>query len=584
MADDVIVCEDLSYAYPKQHGFALTDVTLRVRRGEFVGVVGPTGAGKSTLCLALNGIVPHFHGGEFYGSVTVCGLDTADHPTHRLARHVGMIFEDPEMQLTAPSVLAEVAFALENLRFPAPEIRRRVSDALRAVRLDGTEAKHPHQLSGGQKQRLAIASAFALQPEVLVLDEPTSQLDPVGTDEVFELARELNREHGVTIVLVTHVAEAVAEHADRVVLLAAGRVVADGAPDDVLGDVDLLRAHDLRPPDVVELFHRLFPDGCDGGYPTTLEAAVRRYRDLRPPIALHVTPVPAPPPEGAGVAPPVSAPTPVPAEPALAARGLAFAYPDGTAALDGIDLDIGHGEYVAIVGQNGAGKSTLVKHFLHLLDATSGEVRVGGEPVDRYEVSDLARRIGYVSQNPDHQIFTDSVEQEVSFALTALRTPPDEVATRVAEALDELQLGWARERHPLTLSKGDRARVVIAAVLAMRPEVLVFDEPTIGQDHAGARAIMHLTRQLHRAGRTVVLITHHLYLLPGYAERLVVMGRGRVLFDGPLREAYHRPDVLADTFLRPPQLVRFLQAVAPPDGAPLRAVSVDELAPAIPAG
>lgn len=570
MPESVVELEDLSFGYPDAGRLALRDVTLRIGRGEFVGLVGPTGSGKTTLCLTLNGIVPNLYGGDFYGSAKVAGLDTLEHPTHELARYVGMVFEDPEMQLTASTVADEVAFALENLRMPVPEIRRRCSEALAAVRLEGLEGKHPHQLSGGQKQRLAIASALALEPQVLVLDEPTSQLDPVGAEEVFAVARELNRSRGIAILFVSHATEEIAEYADRVVLLSGSKIVAEGPPRELFQDVGLLRAHDVRPPEVTEAFHRMLGDAAHAPYPVTVEDALKQYAEARPPIRLRA----ATDAEAGNAERPPDRTGPV----LLRARDLRYSYDDGTEALKGVSLEIREGEYVAIVGQNGAGKSTLVRQFIHLLEATSGEVEVSGENVNGYPVSELARHIGFVSQNPDNQIFCKTVEQEVAFALVNLGFPKDEVRRRVSEALEEMELGWAADRHPLTLSKGDRSRIVIAAVLAMRPQALIFDEPTTGQDYKGARAIMDLTRELHRSGRTVVVITHHLYLLPGYAERLILMSQGRITLDAPLREAFYETEKLRETFLKPPQMVRFVEAIRS-EAAP-RLVTPSELAPA----
>jgi energy-coupling factor transport system ATP-binding protein len=395
---------------------------------------------------------------------------------------------------------------------------------------------------------------------------------------VFELVAGLN-EQGVTVILVTHVTEAVADHADRVAVLVDGRTWALGTPQEIFQDTAALRDIGIRPPEVTEALQRLFPiPAVDlGSFPIRLSDAVDTYRTLRPePMSANGAAPQGQPPSSH------SAPDPEPARsertPVLSCRDLVHTYPDGTQALRGLDLDIYEGDYVAIVGQNGAGKSTLVRHFLHLLKRTSGSVHIQGQTVDDFEVSDLAHRIGYVSQNPDNQIFTDSVEDEVAFALRNLGTPPDEIDATVGRVLDEMRLGWARDRHPVTLSKGDRARVVIAAVLAMDPSILVFDEPTIGQDYLGATAILDLTRQLHAGGRTVVLITHHLYLLPGYAERLIVMGKGSVLSDGPLRDGYYAERTLEETFLRAPQLVRFAQSVAGSDSLVERPLTVDELA------
>jgi energy-coupling factor transport system ATP-binding protein len=247
----------------------------------------------------------------------------------------------------------------------------------------------------------------------------------------------------------------------------------------------------------------------------------------------------------------------------------------------GVSIDIHRGEYVAIVGQNGGGKSTLVRHFLHLLTATSGQVKVFGKDAITYQVSDLAQQIGYVSQNPDHQIFSDSVEREVAFALINLRFPKDEVHRRVDMVLKEMKLDWAADRHPLTLSQGDRSRIVVAAILAMKPEVLIFDEPMTGQDYQGALAILELTRELHRAGKTIIIITHHLYLLPGYAERLLVMGKGQLLLDAPLRQAFYETAKLGETFLRAPQIIRLAEAMQADLELKLQPLTAEELEAAV---
>ena len=563
MTEEIIVIKDLSYRYERSEEMALREINLRVKRGEFLAVMGPTGAGKTTLCLTLNGIVPHFYGGDFYGSVEVCGLDSVEHHTYELAQRVGMVFEDPETQLTAPTVANEVAFPLENVCVPAAEMHERVAHALETVRLAGLDEKHPHQLSGGQKQRLAIAAALALRPSVMVLDEPTSQLDPVGTDEVFSVVRDLNRELGMTIVLVSHASEEVAEYADRVILLSKGEIAEAQTPQRFFQGVELLTKHELRPPDVTSAFALLQPNGAGGitEYPVTLDDAVRCCRSLKPSLRYRdVAHQDGERKDGAKTV--------------LQTRDLHYTYPDGTEALRGVTLDVGAGEYVAIVGQNGGGKSTLVKHFLHLLTATEGEVRVRGKNVNQYEVSDLAKHIGFISQNPDNQIFSDTVEKEVSFALKQLKYSKEEIEARVTDALRQMRLEWAIERHPLSLSKGDRSRIVVAAILAMKPEILIFDEPTTGQDYAGSRAILELTQELHEAGKTIIVITHHLYLLPGYAERLLVMGKGKLLLDTDLRSGFYATEKLNESFLTAPQIVqlaKMMQEEAPVRLRPLTA-------------
>jgi len=552
MDHDPIVCiENLSYQYPRSPGLVLRDINLSIHKGEFLGIIGPTGGGKTTLCLALNGIVPQFYGGRFFGQVTVAGMDTVDNPIHLLAQHVAMVFQDPETQLIANSVENEVAFGLENVRVPRNEIQKRIRWALETVRLDAMEEKHPSELSGGEKQRLSIAAALALQPEVLILDEPTSQLDPLGKQQVFATIRELNAHLGITVILVSHASEEIAEFVDRVALLANGELVDVDIPSRIFAHADLLRQHAIRPPQVASFYMELRDRGFEPpSIPVTLEEAARAYEPMRTLIEVNPLAVPSEASEEAF------------GSVVLSAQGVEHVYPDGTKALRGVSLDVREGEYLVVVGQNGAGKTTLVKHFLHLLEATAGRVLLSGQDVSDLEVSEVAQRVGFVAQNPDNQIFNTTVEAEVAFALQNLGIAGPELAERVEESLLTMGLADYRTWHPLSLPKGDRARLVIAAMLAMQPDVLIFDEPTTGQDYYGAKRILDVTRQLHQAGKTVIVITHHLYLVPGYAERVVVMGKGVILLDAPIRKAFHEAALLRSTYLAPPQIVQFAQHIA----------------------
>ena len=548
MPDSIAIIKDVSYKYPRSTDFVLSDINLDIKKGEFLGLIGPTGAGKSTLCMALNGIVPQFYGGRFFGSVTVSDLDTLEHPISELANYVGQVFEDPETQLISTSVENEIAFALENLKVPREEIIARIPGVLEAVRLEGTEDKHPHELSGGQKQRLAIAAAIAVQPDLLIFDEPTSQLDPVGTEEVFQTALELNRELGMTIVMASHSAEEMAAYTDRVALLSNGQIAQVGRPDEIYSDIENLIINELRPPQVARTFYHIQQAGIHvPTIPVSMDEGIPAIKALNQQYPFQEIELNGPP-KTTG-------------DPLLSVKDLGYVYPDGTRAIHGISLDIREGEYVLIIGQNGAGKSTLVKHFLKLLEPTRGVVSVDGKLTAELEVSELARKIGYVAQNPDNQIFNSSVTDEISFALKNLDYPEDEVNARTEESLRSMGLEDVRDMHPLSLPKGDRARLVIAAILAMQPEIIIFDEPTTGQDYKGAKYILEISKELHEMGRTVIVITHHLHLMPDYAERVIVMGKGEVLHDSDIRTAYHETDLLRSTYLTAPQSVQLAQAM-----------------------
>lgn len=564
--EGLITFDSVTYRYPGMALPALDNIRLEISRGEFVGLIGATGAGKSTFCQALNGIVPQFFGGEFSGSIRIGGDDTIDVPTSRLAARIGMVFEDPETQITATTVEAETAFALENLNVPTAEIRRRVDLALASVGLSGQELKHPANLSGGQKQRLAIAAALALAPDIIVLDEPTSQLDPIAARDVFAILLRLNREEGLTLVVASHASEELAEAADRILLMDAGSVVEEGPPDRLFADIARLKHCFVRPPEIAQTFGvlaRLSPQAVPEQPPVTLDAAIAAIGplNLRPKSSGRGPDSPVV--RDAGTA-------------ALSVHALKHTYPDGTVSLRGIDLDIRQGSFTGIVGQNGSGKSTLVRHFLKLLDAPAGAVKVQGDDVAAFKVSDLARRIGYVAQNAHQQIFCDRVDKEVGFALTMQKRDKAEVHAAVERSLAAMELGWAADRHPISLSRGDSLRVAIAAVLALDPEILIFDEPTTGQDWRGALAIMEILRSLNRSGKTILLITHHLYLLPGFVERLIVMNGGTVVLDGPLRDVLYAGEQLELAGLAPPQTVRFAGKVA--GLRPLRPLGPDDLA------
>ncbi len=581
-AAPLAVLDRVSYFYPGRAEAALIDVDLAIGRGEIVGLAGATGAGKTTLCLGLNGIVPQFFGGRFFGSIRVAGLDTVDHPVHALSRHAALVLDDPASQLVAASVENEVAFALENLRFPADEIRRRIAAALAAVRLDGRERKHPQELSGGQQQRLAIAAALAVRPELIVLDEPTSQLDPRGAAEIFGLVRELNRTFGTTFVIAGHAADEMAETVDRVVVLSEGRIAADGPPGVIYRDRELLARERLRPPEVTVGFQALAARGGNAGAAAPIRladglAAVRQWTEgafsrVRPLSAAAPGPGPRPgrsPSAGGGRTTPL-----------LALERLRQVYPDGTAALRGVTAEIQRGDYLLIVGQNGAGKSTLLKVLLGLLKPSGGEVRLDGRPLGEVPAAERARRIGYVPQNADRQLFCATVEAEVAFALERTPLAPAEKARRVEAALADLRLGAQRNAHPFALSKGDRVRVALAAALVAEPEILVFDEPTTGQDRAGAEALLALTARLHAAGRTIVVVTHHLPLLAPYAERVWVLGEGVLLRDAPVREAFHDFAALERTFLQPPAAAVLARASHPGNFAVTPEEWADSVAPA----
>jgi energy-coupling factor transport system ATP-binding protein len=555
----------VTFAYPGGEP-ALRDVDLEIAAGEFVAVLGPNGAGKTTLCLMLNGVIPNVIGGTLAGQVEIDGLATPEHHVYELAEHVGVVLQDPDAQILATTVRSEVAFAAENLGVPRPELIERVATALSTVRLSGFEEAAPEELSGGQKQRLAIAAGLVVRPAIFVLDEPTAQLDPIGTDETFEVLERLNVERRATIVVATHASEAVAQHARRVVVLEAGRIVADGTPDDVFSRIDLLDRVGVAVPEVVRIQARLTPPLTPPPALTVVAAAAAIGAAIEDGTAI-VRPA-----AGAD-----DGPLPDAGDPVIDVTALRYAYPNSEAsALDGIDLSIGRGEFLALIGQNGSGKSTFVKCLAGLLRPASGDIRVDGTLVTKRTARDLPRRIGVVLQNPDTQLFRMSIREEIAFGLQNIGVPEAEREERIVGALELTGLTASADLYPFKLSFGDRRKVAVASIVAMRPLVLVFDEPTTGQDYAGRYRLCEIALDLNRLGTTVIMITHDMDLVARYAARTVVLGLGRVLLDGSTRDVFARADVLRETYLEPPQAARLAQALEPSIG-PSGALSVDEL-------
>lgn len=361
----------------------------------------------------------------------------------------------------------------------------------------------------------------------------------------------LKRETRATVVIATHASEELASIADRILLVSDGRIAAEGTPEMVFSASKMLRDHRVRPPDIAQSFEVIRRHAGikshDMPLPVTLKAATEEIAAM-PTLKRCVAAAQEGRPE-------------VMAKSALAVEGLHYTYPDGTEALRGVDLSIGQGEFVGILGRNGSGKTTLVRHFLRLISPSSGIVRVMDEDIAAMKVSDMARRIGYVSQNAHQQIFSDTVADEVGFALSMMKRPKAEIDAAVEKSLSVMDLAWAADRHPISLSRGDRLRVAIAAVLALEPQILIFDEPTTGQDWRGSLAILETLKDLNDLGKTVVLVTHHLYLLPGFTERLVILSAGRVVLDGPLRHVFYESDGLKQAGVIPPQTVRFAESV-----------------------
>lgn len=542
--------ERFSFSYQGSGAWQLSAVSSGLAHGERLAVMGATGAGKSTLASALNGLIPHHHSGQVDGHIHVEGMDTVRTPTTQLVRTVGLVMQDAETQITGQKVLTDAAVGPANLGLPKDLVMSRAREALTLVGMGDLEERDATALSGGQKQRLAIAGIIAMKPRILVLDEPTSELDPQATAEVFEVVKRLSTQTETSLIMIDHEPEIIAEWADRLLVLKEGRVVYDGAPHGFFSDPQAVANSALRAPQVSEVAVGLQRAGTySGPVPTTLDEAIR----LLPRLDAISGQYPAPVVQREQVG-----------EPLVQVRGLGHDYPGGVRALQDVDVEIHAGEFVAVLGRNGAGKTTFARHLNGLLRPTTGTLRIAGLDTADLSVGQLAAHVGYVFQNPDHQIFANTVREEVGFGLKNQGWDAEQIDERVDEVLARVDMSALADRHPFNLGKGQRQRLAVASVLALEPSVLVIDEPTTGQDHVGSQAMLGLIQTLNEEGHAIVMITHDMTLVAQYARRVLLFAEGRMLADTSPRHLFGSDDLLRRGSLVPPQVTSLARALGAP--------------------
>lgn len=558
----------LAVTYEGSDAPATAGAAFAIGPGEVVLLLGPSGSGKSTVALTTNGLIPQSIPATVTGSVHVGGQDAGTTPIPQLSTHVGMVFQDPDAQLVTGTLLDEVAFGPENLRLPAGEVLARAETALRRMGLWERRHDNPDRLSGGGRQRLAIACALAMGSPLLVLDEPTANLDPEGIEDVYAALGEIAAAGDRAILLIEHNLDAAVEFTDRVVALDhGGRTIADGPVDAVLREraaelheigvwlpVAALAGLRLRsagysldplPLTPAELRAGLEATASDdhpdaarriAGFSDDSAEIVRARRD-------HAT---------AAIEN---------ADAAVSVRGLTLTR--GRAeVLHDIDLEVRRGEFVAIVGANGAGKTSLIQAIAGVVRTPRGRIDVGGLDPSRADARALARRVGFVFQNPEHQFIAATVFDELAHGLRREKVPDDEVAERVDGMLRRFGLAQHAHRHPFLLSGGQKRRLSVGTALIAGAPVLALDEPTFGQDRARADELLQLLGELNAAGTTILVVTHDMQLVTDHATRTVVVGDGRIVADGATADVFAHEELLRRAALRLPPLRRALHGVA----------------------
>jgi energy-coupling factor transport system ATP-binding protein len=519
---EIIGVENASYWYPEKNEPALDNINLSINEGEFVLVVGPSGCGKSTLLRMLNRIVPDYYGGKLKGSVLLNNKNIREYNKKDIIEKVGMVYQHPEKQIVMQDVEREIAFGLENLNTPLNKMKRNVAEVISFLNLSHIKDKSTQEISGGEKQRIAIASVMAMDPDIMLLDEPTSQLDPIASEEVLSFIKRLNRDTGKTIVLVEQRLDRCFDMADRIIFMENGIIAGQGTPNNIPESID--KRYFL--PSITYLFKQ-------AGY-VNPPVNVKQGRELIKNIDFD------------GLK-------------ALDNRldidiinvsKLNFGYEKNKKVLKDINLSIKKGEIMAVVGENGAGKSTLFKIIAGMLDEYKGRVTVSGKDISEFSQAERINTIGYLSQNPNDYLGRDTVFDEIAYTLRNIDAFDSE---RVEDMLLKLELAGVRDRKPRDLSGGEKQRLAIACTMVSNPDILILDEPTRGLDSVNKEKLGEILTSLSDEGKTIVLITHDSDFAGDYTHRVTMMFSGEIVATG------RTEDILNDAIYYSPQISKLFK-------------------------
>ena len=550
----MIEIQELTFKYAGAKKNALDKISLEIEKGGFVGIIGESGAGKTTLCNCINGLIPHHYTGDFYGSVKVDGTDTFDINAGKLALKVGSVFQDIESQITGYFVEDEILFGLENFGIPADEIESRITSSLDTLGIGELRHKEISSLSGGQKQKVVIAAILALEPDILVLDEPTGELDPASSVQIFEMLKKLNEEKGITIVVAEQKIMLLCEFVKKLIVLEHGTCVHYGEIRSTLTHQREMEEAGINCPRVLTLTGKMVAEGLapKGMKPedriclNAQEAAefIRKVTGKK--LVADDKAV-----ESADISKPAE--NTETSDVVLEFSNVGFSYNE-TANVHDLNVKVHKGDFISIIGSNGAGKSTFSKLTNGLLKPSLGDVLVLGENTKKQKVSALAKHIGFLFQNPDRQICCATVREEIAFSLRNNGIPEDEIKTRVAKTLEEFNFDGDTE--PFNMSRGQRQRLCLACLIALNPEILILDEPTTGLDYRECMEVMSRIRELNENGTTVIMVCHDMEVVLDFAKTVIVMNCGEILGQGATREVLSNKALLSKARLLAPQIAQ----------------------------
>lgn len=566
LPEALIRLDDVSFTYAaqlqNQAQPALSYLSLEVAPGEMLGILGPSGAGKSTLASVISGAIPHHFAGEFFGSCTSAGQDTCEASLTDIARVVGSVLQDIDAQMVASVVEDELLFGLENFGVPHNQIEARLAGALDTVGISHLRHREIATLSGGQKQKVAVAAILALQPQVLVLDEPTAALDPASSKLIFDTLAEVRRAANITVVVIEQKVALLSTYCDRIAVLHQGKLAFCGTPEQVFAHAAELEAMGVNSPRTARIYNELksahvLPEdqlltlsvdktaaligslvSQHASNPLDTSACAEKSQNLHTARNLGTHP-------GA---------------PVVEMRDLSFSYAGTNDGIAGINLAVWPGEIVGIIGQNGAGKTTLSKILCGLLRAQGGSARVADLNLGSAAVSKIAGHVATLFQNPDRQLCKNSVDDEVAFGLELQGVPRTEALERARRVIDTF--GLPHDTSPFTLSRGQRQMVALASVVVVEPDVVLLDEPTSGLDYQECMTVMQTVSALAEKGCAVVMVCHDMEVVSDFAERLYVMANGHIVGEGSCEQVFSQPELLKAAAVEAPQALQLAELLS----------------------
>jgi energy-coupling factor transport system ATP-binding protein len=540
--EKMIEIKTLTFRYNQENTDALRDISLNIGDGEFILLTGNSGSGKSTFVRTFNGLVPHFYGGKIRGSILINGKNPLDLSVRAMAEEVGYVFQIPDNQIVMNMVENEIVFGMENLHFPIDIIKKRLEETLDAVGIAHLRNRNPNELSGGEKQKVAIASILCLHPKILVLDEPTSELDPKSAEEILTLLQKLNNELGMTIILIEHRTERILPFIDRIILMEEGKIILDNTPQEFF--LQIQSQIGISIPPIVEFFKHLkhphLPLNIKESRQVlrdkfnSLRINTERYNTLQQRWQQYRSQ------NNLG-------------EEVLATKSLYYAYNRADNAIEDLSLTFNANEFVAIIGRNGSGKSTFLKLLTGLLSPKKGQIFLRSKKLNKIKPEDQITEFGYLFQNPSLHFYHDTVFEEVEFVLKNKGMPSEKRKVAVTTILQKLGLERYAQSYPRYLSVGEQQRVALASIMVAEPKILLLDEPTHGMDFSQKHDFFQLMEAFRQAGGLVIMVSHDIETIARYAHRVIILSDGKIVVDDETH------NVLSNAMMFSPQINRLIQ-------------------------